>query len=638
MGQYLREASVLLGGPQGAGLETAAQVLSASAAATGRFVYSYREYYSNIKGRHTYIIVRIRPDRLPRAPRENPNIVAAIDAESIFHHFDEASKGSILVYDTGTVNTSIDRIISIEPETKERIKRKLEALGKEPTVKGALEAAKENGANPLGLDYRLIVKDFASKMNYSMHRARRYLNTIPLSVVAYILGLGVEELAVGFRRRFGERERIINDNVSLAQTVFELLEDMGIEKMPVEPAKNPPEKFLVVSGNDMVAIAKTVAGLRMQTYYPITPAADESTTLEAHERLIAGGEDKGSVLVFQTEDEIAAIAAAIGGALTGVRTSTTTSGPGFDLMIEALGWAGINEVPVVVTYYQRGGPSTGLPTRGGQEDLFNALFSGHGLFPKIVIASGDHEEAFFDTIRAFNWAERYQMPVIHLLDKFLANSIVTIPPPDIENVRIDRGLLSPGGPEYKRFDKSLGPITPRAFLGAKETVVWYTGDEHSVEGHITEDPENRIIMHDYRMRKLEIADKEIPEDERASIYGDGKDFLLVGWGSVKGSALEAIEILAEKGLNGAYLHIRVMQPFPKRLVSSILRSYGRDKVILAEATVRPLLSRIITMETGIEVSRKILKWTGRPIYPVELANAVSRILEGSEMEVLSYGS
>jgi len=430
----------------------------------------------------------------------------------------------------------------------------------------------------------------------------------------------------------------VKDNVELARVVYEYLEELGVEKRPLPEPENPPDRFLVVSGNDIVAMGKTVAGLRVQTYYPITPAADESFVLEAHEVLEAGGEKLGGVLVFQTEDEIAAISAAIGAALTGARAATSTSGPGFDLMIEALGWAGINEVPVVVTYYQRGGPSTGLPTRGGQEDLFNALFSGHGLFPKIVLASGDHEEAFYDSIRALNWAEKFQTPVIHLLDKFLANSIVTLPPPSLNSVKLDRGLLSPGGPQYKRFDKTTGPITPRAFIGTENTVMWYTGDEHNPEGHITEDVENRMKMHELRMKKLEIADREIPEEERYTLYGDGRDLLVIGWGSVKGSALEALEVLREHGINASYLHVRVMEPFPRRAVAKILRDYG-DRAVLVEHSVRPLLGRLIAMNTGIIVEKSVLKWTGRPIYVFELARALERIYRGESVrEVLSHGA
>ena len=145
--------------------------------------------------------------------------------------------------------------------------------------------------------------------------------------------------------------------------------------------------------------------------------------------------------MYQTEDEIAAITMAIGGALTGVRSATATSGPGFSLMAEALGWAGINEVPVVVSLYQRAGPSTGLPTRHEQGDLMFAINCGHGEFPKIVFASGDIEESFYDTIKAFNFAEKYQLPVIHMLDKAIANSIMTCKVFDQHRINIDRGRL-----------------------------------------------------------------------------------------------------------------------------------------------------------------------------------------------------
>ena len=627
------EASLLLGGPQGAGLETAAQVLTSAFAHTGRRVYSYREYYSNIKGRHTYIILRVSSRRQPRAPRETPDIMAFIDAESIFHHYREAGPGTLIVYDINVSEVDVRRVPSIEPETLQRILRHLAPRG--TRVVDALSAAEGAGARLLGLDYKIILKWFASDHGYSIHRARRYVNTIPLAAVAYVLGLEPDDLEAGFRRRFKSRERLVRDNLELARLVYRIVEEAGLERNPLEPSRNPPNEFFVVSGNDAVAMGKVAGGLRVQTYYPITPAADESIALEAHEILETSKGSVGEVLVFQTEDEIAAISAAIGAALTGARSATSTSGPGFDLMIEALGWAGINEVPIVVTYYQRGGPSTGLPTRGGQEDLFNAIFSGHGLFPKIVLASGDHEEAFRDAVWSLNLAERYQIPVIHLLDKFLANSIVTMEPPRLDGLIIDRGLLiEKGGPGYNRFDKSSGPLSPRAPVGAPETVQWMTGDEHGPEGHISEDPENRINMHNARMRKLELADREIPEEDRLSLYRHGGEFLLVGWGSVKGPALEVA-----KQRSGAYLHVRMMSPFPKRLVREVIGGFPRDRVILVEHSVRPLLGRLIAMETGIEIAKHVLKWTGRPIYPGELTRAVERLLSrASGVEVLRHGA
>ena len=637
----MEEARFLLGGPQGAGLETAAQVLTTAYAVRGYRVYSMREYFSNIKGRHSYILVRVNARRLPRAPREGPDIIAGLDAESVFTHFTEAREGTILVYDSGQAGVSPERIPSMERELRKRVRETLSRGGYPPTVEGAVTYARDVlGARPLPLDFRGILGELSKRLGIPAFKAKRFANTIIIAAVAGLTGLEVGDLREGFERRFPGRRDVVEGNTALVEVVYDALGDLRGSLALDEPLE-PPGEYFVVSGNDVVAMGKVVGGLRIQTYYPITPAADESFMLEAHENLDADGSSLGGVVVFQTEDEIAAISAAIGAALTGARAATATSGPGFDLMVEALGWAGMNEASVVVTYYQRGGPSTGLPTRGGQQDLYSALFSGHGEYPRIVVASGDHEESFYDAVKALNWAERYQLPVIHLLDKFLANSIVTLEPPSLEGVRIDRGLLAgSAGPEYRRFDKSGGPISPRALLGQEGVVMWYTGDEHDEYGHISEDPVNRREMHRARMRKLEVAASEIPEEgERAVLYEGGSDFLLVGWGSVKGAALEAIELLRGEGLRGSYLHLRVFEPFPSRYVLEVLRSFEEDRVIAVEANYLAQAARLVAMNTGYRVARRILKWTGRPIYVGELSRAIVRIVEGGSVEeVLDYGA
>ena len=637
----LEEVRFLLGGPQGTGLETAAQVLTTAYAMEGYRVYSSREYFSNIKGRHSYINVRVNSRRQRWAPREAPHVIAGIDAETILTHYPEAVRGTVIIYDSGQAGVAASKVHSMEPELRARVEEHLSKAGYKPTVEGAVEyAERELGARPLPLDYQALLRELSSRAGIPAFKAKRFTNTIIVAAVAALTGMELEALRAGFERRFRGRRDVVEGNMALAEIVYDAASDLR-GSLALEPPESPPGEYLVVSGNDIVGMGKVVGGLRFQTYYPITPAADESFMLEAHENLEVDGKSLGGVVVFQTEDEIAAIAAAIGAALTGARAATATSGPGFDLMVEALGWAGINEVPVVITFYQRGGPSTGLPTRGGQQDLYAALFSGHGEFPRIVLASGDHVEAFYDAVKALNWAERYQLPVIHLLDKFLANSILTVEPPSLEGVRIDRGLLArDAGPEYRRFDKSRGPISPRAFVGQEGVVAWYTGDEHDELGHISEDPVNRRHMHEARMRKLEVAAQEIPEEgERAQLYGDGGDFLLVGWGSVKGAALEALEELAREGLRGAYLHLRVFEPFPSGYVREILESYGQDRVIAVEANYLAQASRLVAMNTGFVVRRRIVKWTGRPVYVGELARAVVRIIEGgSEREVLEYGA
>ena len=195
-------------------------------------------------------------------------------------------------------------------------------------------------------------------------------------------------------------------------------------------------------------------------------------------------------------------------------------------MAEALGWAGINEVPLIVSLYQRTGPSTGLPTRQEQGDLLFAIHAGHGEFPRIVYASGDIEESFYDTVKVFNYAEKFQLPVIHVLDKFIANSIMTCKIFDYKKIKIERGKLIDGISNsdsdsksnenysikhFKRFNLDEGPISTRVPLGTENGIFWNTGDEHDEEGHITEDPEIRKKMVEKRMSKLQLIIEQIPE-------------------------------------------------------------------------------------------------------------------------------
>ncbi|MCE4624033.1 MAG: 2-oxoacid:acceptor oxidoreductase subunit alpha [Caldisphaeraceae archaeon] len=640
MDEKSSEMRILLGGPQGTGLETASQILAAAYAIGGYRVYSMREYFSNIKGRHSYIGLRVNPEKQPLAPIEGPHIVAGIDAETIFTHFTEAIQDTIIIYDTRVFKTKLRSIASMEKYFRDRVRETLEKSNYDTTVEGALRyASEELGAKSIGLDYQAILNDFSQEIGISKYQAQRYLNTILVATIANITGLSLDELKRGFKRRFGSKVEIIEDNMKLSAIVYKFTADLK-DKIKIPTPHHSPDEYLVVNGNEVVAMGKIVGGLRFQSYYPITPASDESFMLETHENLENYVDKSGGIVVLQTEDEIAAISAAIGSALTGARSATATSGPGFDLMVEALGWAGINEVPVVITYYQRGGPSTGLPTRGGQQDLFSALFSSHGEFPRIVISSGDHEEAFYDAITAINWAEKYQTPVIHILDKFLANTTITLELPHLEKIAIERGdLLQAPPPNYKRFKKNGSPIAPRVVLGAENAVIWYAGDEHDEEGHIIEDPINRLEMHELRMKKLEIAHQEIPQEERAVLYGSGEDFLLVGWGSTKGVALEAIELLKREGYKGAYLHLRVFEPFPKEYVAKILSRYKPEKIIAVESNYESMAAKVITMNTGFIFKKHILKWTGRPIYVKELSLATLRILEGlSSREVLSYGA
>ncbi len=338
--------------------------------------------------------------------------------------------------------------------------------------------------------------------------------------------------------------------------------------------------------------------------------------------------------MVQSEDEIAAINMAVGSSLTGARSATATSGPGFSLMSEGISWAGMNEAPVLITYYMRGAPATGLPTRSGQADLKFALNVGHGEFPRIVIASGDHEEVFYDSIYGLNLAERYQTPVIHIIEKCLANaySVLDMKLFTGSDISIERGLLVEGGEDYRRFAHSDNGLSPRAFLGKAR--IFYTGDEHNETGHITEESLNRLAIYEKRLKKLETADREIMEESMVNVFGDSENVVLT-WGSTKGAAIDAMEELKEKGIDIEVVQVRMFSPYPKNYMKKILA--GKSRIIALENNYYAQGAEVLTEKTGIMPDSYILKWTGRPVLLDELVDALERVIKKGEKKVVLHG-
>jgi len=631
---------VLLGGPQGSGIETSMWILGRILVSKGFGVIADREYFSNITGRHSYIQMLVSSVKLPRSLRYPVEILASMDAETVFTHFTELSEGGILVYDVNISSKRIEEIPSMEDATRERIARVLAEKGVKTSVESVVEyLERDRRVLPLGLDFSSLLKALSEQYRIDSRAVSKFLSGVIVSSVAVVLGLDEDIVAAGFRQQFREREELVEQNTMLYRLVRSAL-SKHYGAVRLEEPRLAMEKVMVVTGNDVVAIGKIVAGVRYQSYYPITPAADESFLLEKYDNILGeNGEVIGSVIVMQTEDEIAAVNSAIGAALTGVRSSTTTSGPGFDLMVEGLSWAGMNEVPIVITYYQRGGPSTGQPTRGSQSDLFNAIFAGHGEFARVVLSSGDHLDAFYDTIEAFNIAEKYQVPVIHLLDKFLANTVTVMTIPDVERVRIERGVLTRGGPGYKRFSlESL--ISPRAFIGGKDTVMWYTGDEHDEYGHIVEDPEVRARMYSKRIEKLSLILRDLPMDRKLRLHGPSSpDYLIIGWGSVKGVVLDAVEYFSEKGLKMSYLDLKLLWPFPSEDFLRITNGIPDSNILAVEHSYGVNIAELVAMNTGRRIVKRVSKYTGRPITLDELIHGLEEIVSGKkERVVLSRGA
>ncbi|BBG27464.1 2-oxoacid:ferredoxin oxidoreductase subunit alpha [Sulfuracidifex tepidarius] len=625
--------SWLIGGAQGTGVDTSAQIFGDAIASMGYFVYGNREYYSNIKGRHSYFNVTISDHRV-NSVSQLIDVMATFDAETIFQHFEEA-KG-VLIYNSSMKGVKASSVVSMEPEVAQKVESRLKEKGLGETVEDVVKFVGERGVKTVEIDYDSISKEISVKMHLPLSVIERVKNTIAIAASGKIIGLDKNALLNSVKKTF-KQETFYNMNSMAVELTYD-----KAEKVFDLPPRNESKKRVQLDGNTAVALGKIYAGVRFQSYYPITPASDESVFLEAHQEVMmmdpkTGDKRKGTIVVVQSEDELAAINMALGASLTGVRAATATSGPGFSLMTEGIGWGGMNEAPVVITYYIRGGPSTGQPTRSSQADLLFALNVGHGEFPRIVIASGDHVEAFRDAVWASNLAERYQTPVIHLVDKGLANaySIFEEEELGLDSLIIERGKLTFCPSEgYKRFEITKDGISPRAPLG--EAWMMYSGDEHDEEGHIREESENRIKMYEKRMRKLETADAEIPEEDRLKTYGDiDSDTVILTWGSPKGTVLDSIQELKKEGISLGLVQIRMFSPFPKRLIAKLLSG---KKVIDIENNYLAQANEVLKLNTGISADSFILKWNGRPIMMDELMNALKLSMKGEKKVILNAGA
>lgn len=586
----------LIGGPQGSGVDTSANSFARSCAYAGYWVFGKREYHSNIIGEHSYFVVSVS-DKEVKTFRDKIEILTSFEQRTLDIHIEDVAQNGFVICDEEIDTSKYSYYIDSRNLTVVKI------------------------------PYRKIIKETAEKFGLTdLKKLDVMRNSISVFASGGVIGLPAEFIEKSMDYIFvGKRRKVLEPNRYAGLKGYEIGQKYS-DKFPFKLKKieEKQQKF-ILTGTQATAFGKIIAGCRFQTYYPITPATDESEFLESLAK-------KYDFVVIQAEDEIAALLMCIGASLAGARAATSTSGPGFSLMAEGMGWAGMNEVPVVIINYQRGGPSTGLPTRHEQGDLKFAINAGHGEFPRIVISPGDIAESLYITAEAFNFAEKYQLPVIVIQDKFLANSVKTILPPDISKFTIQRGKLLQnqtvdGGEinKFKRFEiqDNSDFVSPRIPVGHPGFVFWNTGDEHDEYGHICEDSENRFRMHQKRMKKLEQILSETSEEHKISIFGNVKsDFVIVSWGSTKGSILSAMEEFQDSFL---FVQIKMIHPLDSDLVKRYIS--GRRKIIV-EQNYTAQLASIITERTGEFFDYFILKWNGRPMSHDDLVKAFEQILNG----------
>ena len=368
----------------------------------------------------------------------------------------------------------------------------------------------------------------------------------------------------------------------------------------------------MLDGNTALAIGAYAGGCNFYSAYPMTPASSILHWFAAHA-------DRG-VFFKQTEDEIAAINMAIGASNAGVRAMCGTSGGGFALMAEGLGLSGMLEVPLVVVESQRTGPSTGLPTKTEQGDLLFVMHASQGEFPRIVVAPRSVEEAFYIGSEALNLADRYQCPVIILMDLYISEHVETVDGFNVEAVSIDRGKVATSNPEGGRFKRYLyteDGISPRSHPGTPGTEFVAPSDEHDEYGDLVSDAlsgidkhvETRRKMMRKRMGKIDTMLKN-EKIFLPGIYKEESDFFLVTFGSTTEPAIEAAEILNRKGIRTGVISFSYLMPLDREKTEAMLR--GR-KLIDVEVNYTAQLAQVIMMNTGIEIEKKILEYDGEAV-------------------------
>ncbi|MEO3945020.1 2-oxoacid:acceptor oxidoreductase subunit alpha [Gorillibacterium sp. CAU 1737] len=568
-----RELSWKIGGQQGEGVESTDRIFSTALNRLGYYLYGYRHFSSRIKGGHTNNKIRISVEPL-RAISDELHLLVAFDQESIDLNAAELTSDGIILAD--------EKVHPVIPE---------------------------------GAQARLFAVPFTRIAEE--HGTSLMKNMVATGASWALLGLPLDLLNQAVEAEFGRKgEKVVLKNQEAVRRGAEhVLQLAGgpVEEFRLAPADGKRKLFLI--GNEAIGLGAVAAGCRVMAAYPITPAS------EIMEYLIKELPRLGGT-VIQTEDEIAAVTMAIGANYAGARSFTASAGPGLSLMMEAIGLAGMTETPLVIVNTQRGGPSTGLPTKQEQSDIMAMIYGTHGEIPKIVIAPGTIEDCFYDTVEAFNLAERYQCPVILVTDLQLSLGKQSAEPFDYRKISIDRGRLiedpaprSEGG-LFKRYEHALDGISPRTIPGQKHGIHHVTGVEHAEDGRPSENSRNRLTMMNKRMSKLSTF--QLDSAIRADAPHTEPDLLIIGMGSTGGTIAEARERLQQEGIKANQVAVRLLHPFPIAELKPHLEKARR--VIVVENNATGQLASLIRMNLP-EYAGRIrhqLKYNGKPFLPSEI--------------------
>ena len=567
--------SIRIGGEAGQGIQTVGDTLARVFSRSGYHVFTWQDYESRIRGGHNFYQVQVSDSRIT-APDNSIDILVAFDSEAISSDAGLVRENGYILYDSTVL-------------------KGLNLPGNQINIPFAGLAVEHGGS-------------------------RIMANTVAVGAVLGMLGADMDVLLRIISDTFGGKgSDTVRTNSVAANAGYDHALRSCSNCSPGLSSVSVPK--MLISGIDAIGFGAAASGCRFYSAYPMTPSTGIMNYLASKEK------DLG-IIVEQAEDEIAAINMAIGASFGGVRSMTASSGGGFALMVEGLSLAAMTETPIVIGLGQRPGPATGLPTRTEQGDLNFALYTAHGEFPRIIFAPGDPEQAVYLTSKAFDLAEKYQVPAIVLFDTFLADTQWTYDGIDLTKIVYnDHRLRSEDLAALHVYDRHVltaDGVSPMAVPGGSEHVVVTDSDEHTEDGHITEDAVIRRKMVEKRLfAKLPLIKNEISPP---SLYGDNDpEILLVGWGSTFGVIRSVADILQKHGRKAAMLHFSELYPFPSETGYLSLLKKARTAICI-ENNATGQFNRLLRTETGFRCGSEIHKFDGRPFTVEGLLGEVNALI------------
>ncbi|MFH0773304.1 MAG: 2-oxoacid:acceptor oxidoreductase subunit alpha [bacterium] len=561
-----------IGGEAGFGIMTTGLLFAKIAARSGYHIYDFVEYPSLIRGGHNAYDVTFGDEQVTTL-KPLIDLLVCLNKETFDLHKNQMNRGGIILYDPDQFTPEIE-------------------------------------ANAIAIPFSKILKNLNGQVIMK--------NMVALGASLALLGADISELVAILGEQFGKKgESIISLNRSFAEKGYEEIQKSYSKYIYPHLQGKKTQKQMVITGNEAFAYGAVVADCRFYAAYPMTPSSGVLTAL-------AGWSNKTGMVVRHAEDEIAVINSALGASFAGVRSAVGSSGGGFALMVEAISMAGITELPVVVFVSQRPGPATGMPTWTEQGDLLFSVHAGHGEFQKIVLAPGDHQEMIEMTLKAFDLADIYQLPVIVLSDMLLSESHASVSFDEVKQLVAEykpkRGkLIKTADATYKRYAITNDGISPRLIPGQKGIFYQANSYEHLEDGHTSESAEERIKQVEKRAHKWDTYlenDFVLPQ-----LYGNlnTAQTVFVGWGSTKGVALETIKQAKLSGKDIAYIHFSSLYPLHEKKITELFSNII-GKCILVENNATAQLGKLLRMETGVSITKKIVRFDGRPLAVEQLLN------------------